>query len=448
MSARVRRDVRLLPGRRRDARLPAPDRAPRRARSRSSRRTARRTCSGTSPTTHPTYSQVVELDLGDVEPSLAGPRRPQDRVPLATAKEAFIEALGTFGVDYENGTYDKDSPTRSRRATRRRASGPAGRAIRRRPRGRRRTQEARACRRRGLLARPRLRRHRRDHVVHEHLEPVGDDRRRPAREEGGRARPDAQAVGEVLARARARRSSPSTTSAPGLDRYLDELGFNTRRLRLHDVHRQLRPAARRDLGRDRRGRARRLRRALGQPQLRGAHPRRGEGELPRVAAARRRVRARRPDGHRPRERAARPGRGRRRRLPARHVADARGDRRDDRGSRRRRDVRSDATPTSSPATSAGARSRSPPGELYAWDAASTYVRQPPYFDGMPREPGTRRRHRRTRACLVMLGDSVTTDHISPAGAIRPDSPAGTTCSSTASSGATSTRTARGAATTR
>jgi len=57
---------------------------------------------------HPTYTQVVELDLGDVEPSLAGPRRPQDRVPLANAKEAFIQALGTFGVDYDNGTYDKE----------------------------------------------------------------------------------------------------------------------------------------------------------------------------------------------------------------------------------------------------------------------------------------------------------------------------------------------------
>ena len=47
--------------------------------SRSSRRTARRTCSGTSPSEEPTYSQIVELDLSSVEPSLAGPRRPQDR---------------------------------------------------------------------------------------------------------------------------------------------------------------------------------------------------------------------------------------------------------------------------------------------------------------------------------------------------------------------------------
>src|ERR1700757_3546821 len=60
------------------------------------------------PEEHPEYSQVVELDLDDVEPSLAGPRRPQDRVPLANAKDAFIESLGSFGVDYTNGTYDKE----------------------------------------------------------------------------------------------------------------------------------------------------------------------------------------------------------------------------------------------------------------------------------------------------------------------------------------------------
>src|SRR5947208_2504115 len=59
------------------------------------------------PSDHATYSQVVELDLGDVEPSLAGPRRPQDRVPLAAAKESFLDTLGTFGVDYTNGTEEK-----------------------------------------------------------------------------------------------------------------------------------------------------------------------------------------------------------------------------------------------------------------------------------------------------------------------------------------------------
>jgi aconitate hydratase len=65
----------------------------------------------------------------------------------------------------------------------------------------------------------------------------------------------------------------------------------------------------------------------------------------------------------------------------------------------------------------------PEGDLFAWDPDSTYVRQPPYFDGMPHEPGSVEDVTGAR-CLVVLGDSVTTDHISPAGAISPDSPAG------------------------
>jgi aconitate hydratase len=62
-------------------------------------------------------------------------------------------------------------------------------------------------------------------------------------------------------------------------------------------------------------------------------------------------------------------------------------------------------------------------ELYPWEDDSTYVRRPPYFDGMSREPGTVPDVIGAR-CLVWLGDSVTTDHISPAGSIKPDSPAG------------------------
>ena len=65
----------------------------------------------------------------------------------------------------------------------------------------------------------------------------------------------------------------------------------------------------------------------------------------------------------------------------------------------------------------------PEGDLFAWDPASTYVRQPPYFDGMSREPDAIEDVHGAR-CLVVLGDSVTTDHISPAGSISPGSPAG------------------------
>ena len=89
----------------------------------------------------------------------------------------------------------------------------------------------------------------------------------------------------------------------------------------------------------------------------------------------------------------------------------------------------------------------PEGDIFAWDPDSTYVRKPPYFDGMSQEPGTVEDVAGAR-CLVMVGDSVTTDHISPAGAIRQDSPAGSTSSTTASSARTSTRTGRGAGTTR
>jgi aconitate hydratase len=65
----------------------------------------------------------------------------------------------------------------------------------------------------------------------------------------------------------------------------------------------------------------------------------------------------------------------------------------------------------------------PEGDLFDWDAGSTYVRQPPYFDGMSREPEAVEDVNGAR-CLVVLGDSVTTDHISPAGSISPGSPAG------------------------
>ena len=65
----------------------------------------------------------------------------------------------------------------------------------------------------------------------------------------------------------------------------------------------------------------------------------------------------------------------------------------------------------------------PGGDLYAWDPASTYVRRPPYFDGLQLEPEPVADIHGAR-CLVSLADSVTTDHISPAGSIRPDSPAG------------------------
>ena len=65
----------------------------------------------------------------------------------------------------------------------------------------------------------------------------------------------------------------------------------------------------------------------------------------------------------------------------------------------------------------------PKGDLYAWDDKSTYVKHPPYFENMGPEPEALKNIERARV-LAKLGDSVTTDHISPAGSIPPDGPAG------------------------
>jgi aconitate hydratase len=66
----------------------------------------------------------------------------------------------------------------------------------------------------------------------------------------------------------------------------------------------------------------------------------------------------------------------------------------------------------------------PEGDHFAWEPTSTYVRQPTYFDGMPEHPPSHVSEVAGARALLMLGDSITTDHISPAGSIRRKSPAG------------------------
>ena len=66
---------------------------------------------------------------------------------------------------------------------------------------------------------------------------------------------------------------------------------------------------------------------------------------------------------------------------------------------------------------------SPTGDLFEWDPDSTYIKHPPYFENMPREPGPII-DIEGALVLALLGDSITTDHISPAGSIKKDSPAG------------------------
>ena len=153
----------------------------------------------------------------------AGPR-------AARAGEAVVPR-GAADLRRRAGrTTTRRSPRRSRRATRRPSRRPAGThvaqpeqaavAVAAPPRpGTVRV----SARRRGGRARPRRRRDRRDHLVHEHVEPAGDGRGRPARQARGRARPAPRAVGEDLARAglarrhrllRARRACrPTSTSS-------------------------------------------------------------------------------------------------------------------------------------------------------------------------------------------------------------------------------------------
>ena len=98
------------------------------------------------------YSEYVELDLSTVEPSLAGPKRPQDRVSLSGARGAFRDALGREPIEVHGIEAAED-----------------------------------VARRRG--------RRRGDHVVHQHLEPLGARRGRTRRQSGGRARTQRQAAG-------------------------------------------------------------------------------------------------------------------------------------------------------------------------------------------------------------------------------------------------------------
>ena len=383
----VRRDVRVLPRRRRDAPLPA-------LTGRRDERIAlveaycKQNGLWHDPAEQPTYSQVVELDLSTVEPSIAGPRRPQDRVAApGRARRRSRRRCRPSGSRTERRRRRRDEPasdpTRATRPSARRLDARVRAAVRRR---------RSVDRRREGRARPRCRGHRCDHVLHEHLQSGGDDRGRPARQEGRRARPHAPALGEDESRPRLQ----------GRDRVLREGRADTvprsarlphRRLRLHDVHRELGPAARTDLRGDHRRRPRRVRRSLREPELRGPRPSRGQGELPRLAPARRRVRARRADGRRHHDRAPRP----RRRAGSPSSSRTSGRRR---GGRRRRWRRAigremflETYANVYEGEDAWRELRCRPGSCSS-GTTSTYVRRPPYFDGMATGRGRDRRHPR------------------------------------------------------
>ncbi len=141
-------------------------------------------------TPDPVFTDTLELDLGTVEPSLAGPKRPQDRVALAKAKQR----LRGSAAEHHCGRHGRQEGER--------ASGRGAAMTRQRRRG-----------------------DRRDHVLHQHLQSRRDARRRPAGAQGRGQGPDAQALGQDLARARqpgGHRLSQGRRPAGDLD----ALGFN------------------------------------------------------------------------------------------------------------------------------------------------------------------------------------------------------------------------------
>jgi aconitate hydratase len=377
------------------------------------------------PEHEPEYSQVVELDLSTVEPSLAGPRRPQDRVPLREAKESFVESLQTFGVDYGNArdeavaeSFPASDPPSSVEPMDGGARVEMGGGV-------------------AVAVRPRA-------VA------VELDREEFELEHGSvviaaitsctnTSNPQVMIGAGLLARnavERGMRRKPWVKSslAPGskvvteyyeeagLTRYLDELGFQTVGYGCTTCIGNSGPLpeaisdaiAEGDLvvcsvlsgNRNFEARIHPEVKAnyLASPPLVVAYALAGRMDLDLVEEPLGQDR----DGNDVYLRDLWPSADEIQETISRAVQG-------EMFSRTYADVF-----TGDPAWR---ELPVPEGDLFDWDPDSTYVRRPPYFDGMPREPGTVEDFAGAR-CLVMVGDSVTTDHISPAGAIKPDSPAG------------------------
>ncbi len=212
---------------------------------------------------------------------------------------------------------------------------------------------------RGPQSRPRPRRRgdRRDHLVHQYVEPERDDRRRPARPQGGGEGPDRQAVGEDLAGARlagGRRISRQVRPAEGPRQARLQPG----RLRLHHLHRQFRAAGAGDFQDHQRQGSGRRRGALRQPQFRRPRQRRRARELSRLAAAGGRLCARRLDVFGYAQAAARPRQEGQEGLPQGHLAVEPRDQQRGAQDHQQADVHARNTPTCSRATRTGARSAS------------------------------------------------------------------------------------------
>jgi aconitate hydratase len=379
------------------------------------------------PEEHPTYSQVVDLDLSQIVPSLAGPRRPQDRVPLSEAKESFIAALDTFGVPYTNGSHDRaladtfpaSDPTQEQQ--------PAGEPE---PEPDREVEHSHVAT-----------------ALKKSVPVKGEDY---SLEHGSvvicaitsctnTSNPSVMIGAGLLAKKAVekgltRKPWVKSSLAPGskvvteyyersgLDTYLDELGFNLVGYGCTTCIGNSGPL----------------------PENIAEAVAEGELIVCAVLSGNRNFEARIHGDVKANYLAS----------PPLVVAYALAGRMDidllneplgegDDGPVYLSDIWPTAAEIDETIASSidGEMYRSsygdvyagderwqaleiPSGNLYDWQEDSTYIRRPPYFDGMQAEPGRVEDIAGARV-LVMLGDSVTTDHISPAGAIRPDSPAGT-----------------------
>ena len=332
------------------------------------------------------YSETMELDLGSVEPSLAGPRRPQDRVSLSKAKPSFAGALDELkkGVKVQASGGGAAVAT----ATQLEHGSVVIAAIT----SCTNTSNPSVMIGAGLVAKK---------AVEKGLT------RKPWVKTS--LAPGSKVVTDYLKKS-------------GLDAYLDRLGFNLvgygcttcignsgplpDEISAEINERGLVVASVSER----------------QSQFRGPHPAGRARELPRLAAAGRRLRACRIDEHRHHEGAARHRHGWQAGVPERRLADREGNPADDAA---QRDVRS--VP---PAVCERVRRRRALAEAagadrrpFQWEGASTYVRKPPFLEGLSMTPPPPADLRDARA-LAVLGDSITTDHISPAGSIKANSPAG------------------------
>ncbi len=377
------------------------------------------------PDDEPTYSQIVELDLGTVEPSLAGPRRPQDRVPLRIAKESFLESLGTFGVEYGNHTLDKAVAD----------TFPASDPVAEEAPGQSDVREVEPVP--VALIDP----------IRNRVPVAGEDYEL---EHGSvviaaitsctnTSNPQVMVGAGLLAKKAVelgleRKPWVKSSLAPGskvvtkyyeaagLQQYLDELGFNTVGYGCTTCIGNSGPL----------------------PEAISAAVTENDLVVCSVLSGNRNFEARIHPEVKANYLASPPlvvayalaGR-----MDIDLVTEPIGQGKDG------GDVfLSDLWPSAreiQDVIAASVRAEmfadtysdvfagdehwrampTPEGDLFAWDPASTYVRLPPYFEGMSRAPGTVEDVAGAR-CLVWVGDSVTTDHISPAGAIKPDSPAG------------------------